>query len=178
MSNIQNKVCSFNIIMNGLLLNPNKIPILYRISEDSDRTINDIIRDNKDIIMSMIENDCKTVDDYTSIYAQAIVYDINNDTYDTDTVNITNIIDDKSFIDNILVDKINEYSSSLLKKMNINDDVDYIKAYEIINEKNNGNIFPITYINYIIMCFSKEYADSKYSNVKHMLLNILQENIK
>lgn len=165
-NNIQNKVCSFNIMMNNHIIT--NIPLLFRINESGNRSVNDIINDHLDNIFDKIYNSIKTLDDINNISITGIIYDIDSeqDIYDTYELDVTDRI---SFTDErlctVIADKINEYANLVLKKMNINNSgTNFVETYDIICKNNKKKINKQTFIQYILSCFNKEYGN-KFSNV-------------
>ena len=110
MDNIQNKICSFNIIMNDTPIT--KTPILFRINENGNRNIEDIIYEHRDPILNKIYEIANDLDDLINTKISVIVYDITekDDSYETHEIDISKYIDyNDNKLKNILINKINNY---------------------------------------------------------------------
>ena len=108
MNNIQNKICSFNIIMNDTPIT--KTPILFRINENGNRNIEDIIYEHRDPILNKIYEMTNDLDDLINTKISVIVYDISekDDSYETHEIDISKYIDyNDDKLENILINKIN-----------------------------------------------------------------------
>lgn len=165
--NIQNKICSFNIIMNDTPIT--KTPILFRINENGNRNIEDIIYEHREPILNKIYEMANDLDDLINTKISGIVYDIDekDDKYETHEIDISKYIDyNDNRLENILINKINNYSDLLLMKANLFTEKgrNFKESYKIICEANDNNINKETFIQYILSCVNKEYGN-KFSNV-------------
>lgn len=107
------KIYSLNIIINDKLINTSS-PILYRM-EDND--LYDIITLCKnDVLMNkIVENVNDIMSLSKSSYISIIYYDTNNETYNTNIVYITDILD-KQFIEEKKYEYLNNLSRILYEK--------------------------------------------------------------
>ena len=157
--NIQNKVCSLNIDLNGTIIT--KVPILFRVQENSERTIEEIISNNIESIFNIIYKNAKTIDDLLFSNMYGIVYDIlsEKDEYDTYELRINDMLDvEDNRFKKLIINKINKYSEILLNKMNIDTSASsFIETYDIINNDNENKISTTTFIQYILSCFNKTF---------------------
>ena len=175
--NIQNKICSFNIIMNDTPIT--KTPILFRINENGNRNIEDIIYEHRDPILNKIYEMANDLDDLINSKISGIVYDITekDDRYETHEIDISKYIDyNDNKLENILINKINNYSDLLLMKANLftQKGLNFKESYKIICEANDNKINKETFIQYILSCVNKEYGN-KFSNV---IDSILRKELK
>ena len=172
MDNIQNKICSFNIIMNDTPIT--KTPILFRINENGNRNIEDIIYEHRDPILNKIYEIANDLDDLINTKISVIVYDITekDDSYETHEIDISKYIDyNDNRLENILINKINNYSDLLLMKANLftKSGRNFKESFKIICEANDNKINKETFIQYILSCVNKEYGN-KFSSVVNDIL--------
>ena len=171
-SNSQNKICSFNILINDAVIN--KTPILFRIFESNETTLEDIIANHKEPILNKIYNDCDNLSDLLNIKLSMIIYDIENtdDTYETLEIDFDKYINyNDNRLEKYFVKQINDYASLLLLKIGINDKLnDFVEIYEKINNINDNKISNESFIQYILSCFNKEYHN-KFNDI---VINIMK----
>lgn len=182
MNNIQNKVCSLNIDMNGTIIT--NVPVLFRIHESGERTIDEIISDNIESILKIIYKNAKSIDDLLFSRVRGIIYDITTeqDEYDTYELWISNMLNFEDEISKELItNQINRYSTLLLDKINVEETANtFDKVFEIVNKHNEKKISPTTFIQYIMSCFNKEYDNITTKNkltkqVEDIMNNILNK---
>ena len=170
--NIQNKICSFNILMNDKPIT--KTPILFRINENGNRNIEDIIYEHRKPILNKIYEIANDLDDLVNTKISGIVYDIveKDDSYETYEIDISKYIDyNDNKLENILINKINNYSDLLLMKANLftKPGRNFKESFKIICEANDNKINKETFIQYILSCVNKEYGN-KFSSVVNNIL--------
>ena len=170
--NIQNKICSFNILMNDKPIT--KTPILFRINENGNRNIEDIIYEHRKPILNKIYEIANDLDDLINTKISGIVYDIveKDDSYETYEIDINKYIDyNDNKLENILINKINNYSDLLLMKANLftKPGRNFKESFKIICEANDNKINKETFIQYILSCVNKEYGN-KFSSVVNDIL--------
>lgn len=172
-SNIQNKICSLNINMNGVIIN--HTPILFRIHENGTTDINSIINVHKNKLLDLAYDHINSIDDIINITVNTIVYDIISETdeYDTYDIKIQPIIDDKDpRIIKVIRNKINEYSQLILKKINATETCEtFVDAFNIVNHHNANKISPTIFSQYIMSCFNEEYGKNKFSEIANEIIN-------
>lgn len=119
------------------------MPILYRQENDDDDILEDIKQDNRptELLKSYIEahkesSQLLSLFDISNSFMTTIIYDVDNDSYDTRKYPLVDIIDD-NFIDNILITFIYKYVKLLSSKIYDIEDDQNIKNQNIeysINE--------------------------------------------
>ncbi len=177
-NNIQNKICSLNIILNERIVS--NIPILFRIHESGERTITEILSDHMKEITRIIYDNAKSLDDIVNSSVKGIIYDINSeeDKYDTYELNIGDILSyDSEKSRELIENKINEYAKLVADKISPeNSAKNFVDIYEMVNFHNDNKISPMTFIQYILSCFNKEYKGDNAKFIGHQVENIM--NVK
>ena len=141
-----------------------KTPILFRINENGNRNIEDIIYEHREPILNKIYEIANDLDDLINTKISGIVYDIieKDDIYETYEIDVSKYIDyTDSKLKNILINKINNYSDLLLMKANlfIQPGHNFKESFKIICEANDNKINKETFIQYILSCVNKEYGN-------------------
>ena len=165
-TNIQNKICSFNILMNGRIINTS--PILFRIHESGNKNIDEILYEHIDSILNIVYDQAISLEDLMDVKIYGVTYDIlaDNDICESYEMNITDKIKyDNDKIDELITNKINEYSQLVLDKINVNEKCkSFVDAYDIVNKHNVKQISSDTFTQYIMSCFNEEYENNKLNN--------------
>lgn len=178
MSNLQNKVCAFNVVGKERVMNIT--PILFRVHENDDKKLDDIIDEHIDGFLNFVYDNAKTVDDLTNIIIKGIVYDVVSDTdlFETYDKDITGLIDfNNSVVIGLVTDKINEYANLVLKKIDVPVVCEsFVDAYETIKKNNDNKINHETFIQYILRCFYDEYNNNNM--LEKCAQNILTNTFK
>ena len=176
---IQNKICSLNIILNERIVN--NIPILFRIHESGERTTTEILCDHMKEITRIIYDKATMLDDIVNSSVKGIIYDINSedDKYETYELNIGDMLSYDSEKSRELIEKkINEYAKIVVERiLPTEHPKDFIDAYKIINEHNENKISTITFTQYIMSCFNKEYDNVNAKLINHQVENIMNNNL-
>lgn len=165
MINVQNKICSLNIDIGDTIIN--KIPILFRISENTNDSFETILEKNIVSILNLIYEKITSIDGLNDISINCIIYDIDgiDDNYETMNINISKYIEyDNENILKLINEKINEYISMLLDNIHIEtNDLTIKNVYNLINKNNNNNINKNTFVQYILSCFNTEFNNKDLS---------------
>lgn len=174
MTDLQNKICAFNIEMNGRTITT--VPVLFRIHENGSKDVNDILEDHMNEILETVYKNAVAVDDLSAIKISGIAYDImsENDEFETFTVDVSKYVSyDNEYLHNLILDKIMKYSKFVLDKMGVSEvPADFVDAFRIINEHNTNKINVETFIQYILSCFYNDYGNNiKLETEIHNIMN-------
>lgn len=170
------KLYSLNIIIDNKLINKTS-PILYRMEDNDTYDIISLCK-NELLMNKIVENITSIMSLNMTSYISIIYYDTNDETYNTDTVYIANILDD-SFIEEKKYEYLNNLSQILYEKT-LNKkyvgDGDYLKTMQEIknNILNNYNITNETYCNCIMSMINEDLDKISNNDIiqKQLLISV------